>query len=145
MIRYRELLWWRITDLIVESNSKQAIRMPDILYRLDSASLLIKLKPRIFQRLVPFLLLLLLFNEVFPERVFQYTYLQNEYSYIKIKIKIPIYSLYLKSICLWDQKYIYIFIIYLKSIKSITSENVINCCLASSDLTQFWIFSKVTF
>jgi hypothetical protein len=142
VIRYRELLRWWITDLIVESNSKQPIRMPDILYRLDSASLLVKLKPRIFQRLPPFLLLLL-FNKIFPERVFQYTYLQNEYSYIKIKI--PIYSVYLKFICLWDQKYIYIFIIYLKSIKSIISENVINCCLASSALTQFWIFSKVTF
>jgi hypothetical protein len=34
-------------------------------------------------------------------------------------------------------KYNYIFIIYLKSIKSIISENVINCCLASSALTQF--------
>ena len=52
-------------------------------------------------------------------------------------IKIPIYSVYLKSICLWDQKYIYIFIIYLKSIKSTISENAINCCLASSALTQF--------
>jgi hypothetical protein len=52
-------------------------------------------------------------------------------------IKIPIYSVYLKSICLWDQKYNYICIIYLKSIKSIISGNVINCCLASSALTQF--------
>jgi hypothetical protein len=51
-------------------------------------------------------------------------------------IKIPIYNIYLKSICLLDQKYNDIFIIYLKSIKSMISGNVINCCLASSALNS---------
>ena len=51
----------------------------------------------------------------YSRRGFFNTYLQYEYSYIKI----PIYS------------------VYLKSIKSIISGNVINCCLASSALTQF--------
>jgi hypothetical protein len=37
-----------------ESTGAQWVNSIDILYKLDSASLLVKLKPRIFQRLPPF-------------------------------------------------------------------------------------------
>ena len=43
-----------IPPLGTRRDSTQRLETIDILYTLDSASLLVKLKPRIFQRLPPF-------------------------------------------------------------------------------------------
>jgi hypothetical protein len=66
-IRWRFYLFWKLKirvalpncvrsvwALIHKTNNRLKVQTIDILYTLDSASLLVKLKPRIFQRLPPF-------------------------------------------------------------------------------------------